>query len=202
MGNAIVHFKVEHHGISRIHSFHMQCEAVTHATIMSAIAAAIIIPPNLLPTVEYEARFDQWMSLDNDEHVHNLGRRARGKGTKDDPIRLRLLVNNDPAKNDIVYFDIPDADLGDVRFTLDREAVTLEALHAEAESRYGKGVGIRWASGERWIRLDSAKDMVYMLEHCETVAKDGRMSIQLKVRYDIDADGYMDTGPIVPKKKK
>jgi len=185
MGNSIIHFKVEHPPAKSNLNISMVRDTFEYTRLVQEIEQHLPCATNETREIEYENKHNSWSVL-NDTHTRSITRFAQGAGTEASPIRLRLLVTTAPVAADKkVYFVIADKEVGDTRFSLDHEAVTLEALVAEATARYGQGARIMWAFEERWVRLDYAKDVDYMQKYATRRAKDGNMlAVQLKVFYN------------------
>jgi hypothetical protein len=169
MGNS--HFAVSSHNATTIYNVELKKEDLTYHALCDLIALQTRLRQSTW-TVECEIQ-TSWHGV-NEGNFTLVMRNAKGRGTKGDPIRLRLKSVKAPSSSDDVHFWISDDDRGDTRFSLPREGVTLEALLAECTYRYGPGGKLRWAFDDTWVRLDCAKDMDYMFNQATVVNANGK----------------------------
>jgi len=181
MGN--IHFRVEHMGQTSIRCVELNREVVCYATLLTVIKPYFPCDETTTRTLEFEQE-TCWQPLNVATRISYLIRTANGHGTALSPIRLRITDTVHDATPDVVHFVISEKNHDDVRFRLDREAVSLAVLTTEAVSRYGPGAMLSWAFGSQWVRLDDEKDVTYMLENTALTSTNGRpVAVSLKVRY-------------------
>jgi hypothetical protein len=180
MGNT--HFKVFRTGENSIETFELS--EVTYEAVLAEVCSVLKIPKKCLVTLYLEARGGYWLKFGPRDDLRHWTK----AGSASNPILLRVdVLVPDPDPNPMVPFKIVDKECATL-FELPREAVTIEALQAEAKARYPEFSSLTWDWDKTWVRLDNKKDVDYMFKLVGR-EKDGSMKlIRLNVFYTCEDD--------------